>query len=116
MDERRRVSGRQEKSGLGRYGAQAHGGSGSGWMRRNDGHTTKHEDRAVSSGVLFEFKTIVGGKKQITLKLEDMIQVERQAIKEGRIPALQIEMGGRRYVVQPDEDWIELARDAGAIE
>jgi hypothetical protein len=77
-------------------------------MRRNDGHTTENENRTVSTGVLFEFKTVLGGKKQITVKLDDLKQVEHQAVLEGRLPVLQIEVGGKRYVILTDDDFIEL--------
>jgi hypothetical protein len=107
LDPRRRVSGRQEKDSLKRYNAQGHAGSGSGWMRRNDGHTTEYENRAVDSGFLFEFKTVIGGQKQITVKKSDLEQVEKEAVLQGRTPVLQVEIAGRRYVILTDEDFQE---------
>lgn len=106
-DERRTASAKQEKDGLKRYGGRGHGGSGSGWAYRHDGHTSEQEERAVSSGVLFEFKTVLGGKKQITVKYDDLRSVELEAIRQGRMPVLQIEVAGRRYVILTDEDFIE---------
>lgn len=94
-----------------RYQGQQHGGSGSGWSKRHDGHTTSHSGRAISSGTLFEFKTVIGGQKQITLKASDLLSVERTAIREGRLPVLQVEFAGRRYVVLTEEDFLERWSD-----
>jgi hypothetical protein len=106
-DERFTASAKQEREGMKRYGGKQHGGSGSGWSKRHDGHTTSHEDRALTSGTLFEFKTVLGGKRQITVKADDLLSVERTAILEGRLPVLQIEVGKRQYVVLTQEDFEE---------
>ena len=57
MDDRRRVSGKQEKVVARRFGAQQHAGSGSG-AKKHDSHT---------DNLLLECKTTVGFKKQITI-------------------------------------------------
>lgn len=99
MDDRLRVSRKQERDGMRRYNGKQHGGSGSGWSRRHDGHT---------KDVLFEFKTVLGGKKQITIKLTDLLSVQKTALSEGRLPVLQIEIAQQRWVCIPDDDFMEL--------
>jgi hypothetical protein len=108
VDERRRVSGKQEKEVARRFGAQQHAGSGSG-SRKHDSHTTSQIDRAISSGLLIECKTTVGAKKQITIKADDLLSVERAAIRQGRTPVLMFDVGGRRYACLTEEDFDEMS-------
>lgn len=68
--------------------------SGAGWKRKHD---------VRSEGVLWEMKRT--GKKQITLKANDLESVRREAILEGRIPLLGFELNGRNYVVVEENDW-----------
>lgn len=98
MDPRRRVSQAQERKVARRSGSQMHAGSGSG-HRRNDMH---NDDEVI------ECKTVLRGKKQITLKDDDLRLVERTAISQGRRPVLHIELANRRYIVLMEDDYDEL--------
>jgi hypothetical protein len=98
MDERKRVSQAQERRLAKRSGSRLHGGSGSG-SQRNDMH---NEDD------VYECKTVLWGKRQITLKLDDLKLVERTAVQSGRRPVLHIDLAGRRYVVLTEEDYAEM--------
>lgn len=57
---------------------------------------------------VIECKTVLVGKKQITLKLDDLRLVEKTALGQGRRPVLALELGGRGYVVLPEDDYAEL--------
>lgn len=98
MDERKRVSLNQERKLAKRSGSRLHAGSGSG-HRRNDMH---NDDEVI------ECKTTLRGKKQITLKKDDLSLVERTAVSQGRRPVLHIELANRGYVVLTEEDYAEL--------
>lgn len=98
MDERRRASQRQEKAGARRHGGRLQAGSGCGRLQKGDVRT---------DDALLEYKTVIGGQRQITLRLADLRQVEHDAVVSGRIPVLGVQMGGRDYVVLTAEDWEE---------
>lgn len=98
MDPRKRVSQAQERKVARRSGSKLHSGSGSG-NRRNDMH---NDDEVI------ECKTVLRGKKQITIKQVDLTLVERTAIQQGRRPVLHIELANRGYVVLTEEDYAEL--------
>lgn len=88
---------KQEADVAKRRGGTRNGGSGSGWRRRND---------VREALVLWEMKAT--GKKQITLKDDDLEGVRRNAMLEGRMPAMCIEMGsGRRWVIITEDDFDE---------
>lgn len=73
-------------------GGERNAGSGNGWSRKND---------VRSPQFLVEAKWT--GKKSFSLKLAELRQLEHNAAIENRTPVLSIEMGGRRYVVVPEE-------------
>lgn len=99
MDPRKRVSQAQERKVARKSGSQQHAGSGSGF-RRNDMHNVDE---------VIECKTVLRGKKQITVKSDDLKLVERTAIQQGRRPVLHIEIANRGYVLLTEEDYAELA-------
>jgi hypothetical protein len=68
--------------------------SGAGWMRKHD---------VRSPGILWEMKRT--GKKSITIKLDDLESVRKEAILEGRTALLGFELGGRNYVIVEENDW-----------
>lgn len=45
--------------------------------------------------------------KQITLKVDDLEKIWVEAVSEGRRPLLQFDLGGRRWVVQDEDDYLE---------
>lgn len=76
-------------------------GSGNG-LRKNDVRT---EDLSV------ELKWT--GKRQFTLKADELEKAEREAIKDGRESAFGISLGGRNYVILV-EGYFEELRDGSA--
>lgn len=98
MDERRRVSGRQERETARTLGAKQHAGSGSG-HRRNDMHTKDH---------LVECKTVLEGKRQITLKADDLKHLSYNAAIQSRIPVLHVRLDGKNWVLLPEEDFVAI--------
>jgi len=53
---------------------------------------------------------------QITLKDKDLRKIWTEAWSEGRMPLIGFEVGGRRYIVQLEDDYLEQQeeRRAGA--
>jgi len=94
VDERMRKSQAQEKRIARRTNGALNGGSGSGWRRQND---------VRSEGKLHEAKRT--DKKSIIIKLEDLEKVRRNALLEGTDPVFHIEIGNRRWVCIPEEDY-----------
>jgi hypothetical protein len=47
-------------------------------------------------------------KKQITLKLDDLTQLEKQACLEDRMPLFHVEIQDKRYVMLTEDDAMEL--------
>jgi Holliday junction resolvase len=93
VDERRRVSGNQEKAAAKKMGAKQHKGSGSG-HRRMDMHTESE---------LIECKTVLEGKKQITIKADDLKLLCYHAAIQDKEPVLHIRLDGRNWVLREEE-------------
>lgn len=94
-DPRKRRSQRQEKRLTKKVGGRMSPGSGSG-ERPNDVRTDH---------LLIEAKCRVKpDAKQITIKLNDLRQVERNAAAEGRVPILSFELGGYDYYILHQAD------------
>lgn len=91
---------RQEERTARLFGGTRNSGSGNGWARKGDVRTPI---------LLIENKFT--GKKQATLKALDLRKIADEATAEGRIPALGLEVGGRRYVIFEEEDALELWGD-----
>ena len=81
-----------------RLGAQLHKGSGSG-AKEHDMHT---------SGELIECKTVLTGNKSITLNAAYLEGFLKKAWRQDRTPLLSIELAGRRWIMQLEDDYIEL--------
>lgn len=96
-DPRRVVSQAQEKAAAKTYGGRQHHGSGSG-SRPQDFSTDTH---------LFECKTVLPGKRQITIKLDDWEQLRYNAATQDRLPVLHIELGKYKLVLIPEADHAE---------
>lgn len=95
MDPRRRASNAQEKRVAEVTGARQHAGSGSG-VRRHDMHT---------DDALIECKTVLRGKKQITIQIDVLKSVRYHAAISDKRPELHIELQGQRWVLIPEEDY-----------
>jgi len=97
MDERQRVSRKQEKETAQKFGAIQHAGSGSGF-RSHDMHTER---------LLIENKTVLQGNRQITLKADDLKRLTYAALIQGRIPILHVRLAGEDYVLLTEADFEE---------
>lgn len=82
-----------------RLGGRVVPGSGAGWARKGDGRTA-HE--------LVEYKTVLKGNTQITLKAADLKKITTEALVEGRNALLGFAVGGRNYVVQTEDQYEEM--------
>lgn len=103
-DDRRDIikkSRKQEKRSANTYNGSRNAGSGSFWLRKNDVRSTE---------LLIENKLTVG-KKSITLKNIDLVELRERAILEDRIPVLQFDLSGRNYVVLVEDDFLEMIND-----
>jgi hypothetical protein len=87
---------KQEKDVARRRNGSRQPGSGSGWLRRND---------VREAGVLWEMKST--GKTQITVKKATWQEMRRNALLEGRMPALHLDIDGLRLVVISEDDFDE---------
>ena len=98
-DPRKRVSSRQERDGVRRHGGRLQAGSGSGRFQKGDQRTDAE---------MFEYKTVLDGKKQITIKADDLDRLERDALIEGRTPVFGVRVAGRDYVLLTADDYEEM--------
>lgn len=102
MNEAKRLSKEQEKRTAKRYGGQVNAGSGAFWMRKGD---------VRSDRFLFENKLRMRDSKtpkQFILKSDELVKLSREAAADGRIPVMQIDLDGRRYVVLKEDDFDEI--------
>lgn len=86
-----------------------HGGSVT--PRSGAGWAVKGDVRQPSTGVLFdasliEFKTT--GKKSYTIKSAELEKNVYEAIADGRQPAFGIELNRERYIIIPEDLYLEL--------
>jgi hypothetical protein len=98
-DERQRVSAKQERSVARRFGATQHSGSGSGAKRLD-----MHNDDAI-----IECKTVLQGKKQITIRVSDLKLLLYQAAVQDRDAVLHVQIDEQKWVLIPESDY--LSRD-----
>jgi hypothetical protein len=98
-EQKRRLkkSRKQEKRTADRYKGSRNAGSGAGWMRKNDVRTDK---------LLIENK-FTDNVKGYSVKVKDMNELRKQALMEDRIPVLQIEIGGVRFITMYEDDFME---------
>lgn len=80
------------------YNGSRNAGSGSGWMRKND---------VRSEHFLFENKW-TGNDKSYTVKFTDLRDLTNKAVLEDRVPVFQFDLGGRRYVVLNEDDFLGM--------
>jgi len=91
---------RQEKDTAKRFGGRVTTGSGNQWFAKGD----------VKTPVLLIENKYTGGE-QITMKKVDLRKITDEAVAEGRVPALCLELSGDHYVVLPRGDFLELFGD-----
>ena len=90
----------QEERTAERYNGSRNVMSGAGWVRKNDVRTID---------LLIENKFT--DKKAYSIKSNEMVKLSRTAILEDRIPVLQVDLGGRSYVVLLENDFLEMIYD-----
>lgn len=100
MTDIQKRSKKQEERSADTYKGSRNVMSGAGWVRKND-------VRAID--LLIENKFT--DKKSFSLKSEELVKLARTAILEDRIPVLQIDLGGRAYVVLLEDDFVSMVQD-----
>lgn len=86
---------KQERQTATRHGGTQNAGSGNHWTRKGDVRTPVK---------LIENKWT--GKRQITLKADDLEKIYTEAWSEGRMPVMVITVGGRNWVLQSENDYL----------
>jgi len=97
MDDKLARSQAQEKRIAKRTGGSRNAGSGNGWIRKHD---------VTSDGVLWEMKTT--NKRTLTLKVDDLESLRREAWALGSRPMMHLELGGRSYVLMEESDYFDI--------
>ena len=100
MNEKNKRSNEQEKRTADKYNGSRNVMSGAGWVRKNDVRT---EDLLVENKYT--------DKKSYSIKSEEMVKLARTAILEDRMPVLQVDLGGRSYVVLLEDDFLGFIND-----
>jgi len=98
--ESQKKSDRQEKRTAEAYKGSRNVMSGAGWMRKADVRT---EDFMIENKLKMD-----PNAKSYSVKAVDMRDLTKRARLEGRIPLLQIDLAGHRYVVLPEDDFLEI--------
>ena len=100
MNDINRRSKKQEERTAEKYKGSRNVMSGAGWVRKNDVRTID---------LLVENKFT--DKKSYSIQSQEMVKLARTAILEDRIPVLQVDLGGRSYVVLLENDFLEMIHD-----
>lgn len=91
----------QEKRLAEKHGGQVSAASGAFWSRKGD---------VRSDRMLIEAKTTANKSFSVTRVVMD--KIEKEAILDGRMPVLAVEIAGRNYVVLTEDDFDELLEGA----
>jgi hypothetical protein len=105
-DKQRKVmkrSKKQERRTADRYRGSRNAGSGSGWVQKNDVRTHDY---------LIENK-FTDNKKSYSIKFTDLKELNERAILEDRIPVLQFDLGGNRYIILTEDDFLMITEPNG---
>lgn len=94
----------QEERGVRRHGGSRNAGSGNTPWRKND--------QRVDNEYLIEYKRT--DKRSITLQLSDLEALRTNALLEGRLPLMGIEIGGRDWTLIPADEFECMRRRSGA--
>lgn len=95
----------QEKKTMEALGGKRHGGSGATWSRKADGRVNASSWLAPGHAIVECKRT---DKKSISIKSEDLEKVFVEAVMEGRIPLLSIELNNKRYILMEEDDYVEM--------
>lgn len=96
-----KASRKQEARAANTYKGSRNAGSGAGWMRKND---------VRSHDFLIENK-LTTNAKSYTVKFTDLRDLTTKAVLEDRTPVLQFDLGGKRYVILNEDDFLEMIGD-----
>lgn len=90
----------QEKRTASSYRGSRNVMSGAGWVRKADVRT---EDFMIENKLKMNPEA-----KSYSLKAVDLRDLVKRARLEGRIPLMQIDLAGHRYVVLTEDDFLEI--------
>jgi hypothetical protein len=100
MTESKKASVKQERRTADKYRGSVNVMSGAGWMRKADVRT---------ADFLIENKLKMDpNAKSYSVKAVDLRDLTLRARLEGRIPLLQFDLAGHRYVVLVEDDFLEM--------
>lgn len=102
-DDTHKRSVKQEKRTADSYRGSRNVMSGAGWMRKADVRT---EDFMIENKLKMNPEA-----KSYSIKALDMRDLTKRARLEGRIPLLQIDLAGHRYVVLPEDDFLDIIQE-----
>jgi len=57
---------------------------------------------------LIECKTVLSGKRQVTVKADDLKSLSYRAAIQDRRPEMHIEVGGQSWILLPDGEYEEV--------
>jgi hypothetical protein len=100
MSEVKKASVKQEKRTASVYRGSVNPMSGAGWMRKADVRT---EDFLIENKLRMN-----PDAKSYSVKSATLRELTKQARLEGRIPLLQFDLAGHRYVVLVEDDFLEI--------
>lgn len=96
----RKKSLRQENRTAKAYNGSRNAMSGGGWIRKADVRT---EDFMIENKLKMD-----PNAKSYSIKAVDMRDLTKRAVLEGRIPLMQIDLAGHRYVVLVEDDFLDI--------
>lgn len=79
------------------YGGTVNSGSGNGWLHKNDVRSER-----------FSFEAKTTEKKSYSLRLDDLLKAEKNALISGREMVFAVELGGRNWMVVSQETFDTL--------
>jgi hypothetical protein len=91
---------KQEKRTADTYRGSRNAMSGAGWVRKADVRT---EEFMIENKLKMD-----PNAKSYSLKAVDLRDLTKRALLEGRIPLMQIDLAGHRYVVLREDDFLEI--------
>lgn len=86
-----RKSRKQEKDWAAKTGGRVNPGSGNGWRHKNDVRSASFSDELKYTD-----------KKSFSIKLDDLLTAEKNALADGKDMRFVISLGGRNWVLMAD--------------
>jgi hypothetical protein len=100
MSDSKKASVKQERRTAEKYKGSVNAMSGAGWMRKAD---VRSEDFLIENKLRMD-----PNAKSYSVKAVDLRDLTKRARLEGRIPLLQFDLAGHRYVVLVEDDFLEM--------